>query len=739
MTGELLDRLLPFHCVLADDLTVTAAGPSLAKVIGLDPVGRKWDALFEGSLDSRSLDRQAGQLLIARARGGDIRLRGQLVRQAEGWLLAWSPWLASGEQFASSGLVLDDFAVHDPLIDLLHLMDALERARREAAEPLERIRRFFEISPDLMFLADMQGRILQANEKAATVLGVPSDELTTMSLVDVVADSGAAQMAAAWDELRQGRSVTGVEVAVRRRPDDAEVATEWSATPDPPHGLVYATARDLTDGARRLATDILAGAPNPMIVTGPDRRVFYANREARRLFAPAGGDLAGAVLADLLAPADPTLLQRSGDGSDVLTVAGREFQATFATIVIDDRPHTLMSLDDVSRSRELERELTVARDAAVALAQTKSDLLANTSHEIRTPLTAILGLADILLDSTLDPDQREVVATARVAGERLLALVNDFLSFAKGEAQALSLDPTVFSPAQLVEECSRIVSQQAKDNGNEVTVTVDRSTPSAVRGDREKLRAAVLNILGNAVKFTHEGRVALTVSGGPELLVRVSDSGIGIPPDRLSTLFQPFAQVDASTTRRYGGSGLGLAISHQLVTAMGGTIAVDSHPDEGSTFSIRVPMPPADSTRPESVPAAGPSRELEGLSVLLVEDDSLNSTLVIRMLQRLGAVVTWVEDGEQAVDAYHRTGGAWDVVLMDCHMPVMDGFEATRRLRADNATDRSGQRLPIVALTASALKEDEERCLLAGMDRFIAKPVRLRDFPPNLRDYVPNC
>ena len=744
MTPELLDRLLPFHCVLDDDLLITAAGSSLSKIVGTQPVGRLWSDLFTGPLEVGNLRRRTGQLLVAQADASGIQLRGQLIDEPTGgWLLAWSPWLDSNDQFASSGLTLNDFAVHDPLVDLLHLMDAYDRARREAAEPLERIRRFFEVSPDLMFLVDMQGRILQANEKAAVVLGVPPDELTTMSLVDVVEPDSVAVMESAWNQLRQGASVTGVEVVVLRRPDGAGITTEWGATPDPSHGLVYATARDLTDGSRRLAAEILDGAPNPMMVMDPDARVFYANRKARRLFAPDSDDLTGALLSDLVPgwvdPAEPPTLDGPESGPGLLTVAGRQFQTTSATIVIEDVPHTLVALDDVSGRRELERELTAARDAAVALAQTKSDLLANTSHEIRTPLTAILGLADILLDSPLDDDQREVVHTARVAGDRLLSLVNDFLSFAKGEAEVLSLETTVFSPSQLVEECSRIVAQQARDNGNEVTITVRGSTPSAVLGDREKLRTAVLNVLGNAVKFTHDGRVELAVSGEAGLTIAIADTGIGIPPERLSSLFQPFAQVDASTTRRYGGSGLGLAISRQLMSVMGGTITVDSEPGVGSVFTLSVPMHAARPDREAATVSRPITRDLDGLHVLLVEDDRLNSTLVIRMLQRLGAEVTWVDDGAQAVDAYRQGGAVWDVVLMDCHMPVLDGFEATRRLRSQGAISRSGRPLPIVALTASAFSDDEARCRAAGMDGFIAKPVRLMDFPANLAPYRPTA
>lgn len=738
MTPGLVDQLLPFHCVVDAALTITAAGPSLARIVGADPVGRTWPDLFAGTLQPGNLERHAGQLFVARAQATGISLRGQVIADPDGgWLLAWSPWLDSTEQFASSGLTLNDFAVHDPLVDLLHLMDAYDRARREAAEPLERIRRFFEVSPDLMFLVDMQGRILQANEKAAGVLGIPAPELRSLSLVDVVDPASLAAMESAWDELRRGTPVTGLEVVVRRRSDGVPITTEWGATPDPAHGLVYATARDLTGGARRLAAEILDGAPNPMIVTDPQARIFYANRKARQLFADGDEALTGTPIVDLVpgwVPPEP----QSGPSPGLLTIGERQFQATSTTIAIDDVPHSLVSLDDVSQHRELERELTAARDAAVALAQTKSELLANTSHEIRTPLTAILGLADILLDSPLDADQREVVVTARVAGDRLLSLVNDFLSFAKGEAEVLSLTDTVFSPLQLVEECSRIVAQQARDNGNEVTVTVQPSTPSAVQGDREKLRTAVLNILGNAVKFTHQGRVELTVSGAAGLTIGVADTGIGIPTDRVANLFQPFAQVDASTTRRYGGSGLGLAISRQLVAAMGGEITVTSTPGVGSTFTVVVPMPPvrAAAAMPEASVMAPDT--LEGLQVLLVEDDTLNSTLVVRMLQRLGADVTWVADGQQAVDAYGRDGAMWDVVLMDCHMPVLDGFEATRRLRADGATDRTGDPLPIVALTASAFSDDEARCRAAGMDAFIAKPVRLADFPANLARYVPS-
>ncbi len=738
MNPELLARLLPFYCVLDKDLVVRGAGPSLAKVTGGDPVGRPWSDVVAGGVDS--FRRDSTELLVAQARASGLSLRGQVVELPDGWLVAWSPWLASSEQFARSGLMLDDFAVSDPLIDLLHLMDAYERAQREAAEPLERIRRFFEVSPDLMLLTDMDGRILQANQRVADVMGVPSDRLTTLSLADLADPSALPVLGTAWDRLRSGEPVLGLEVTLRRPGDGASVATEWNAAADPAQGIVYATARDLSDGGRRLAANILESAPNPMMVIDPGARVFYANREARQLLPAPAPEPVGRPVAEVL-PGLPHLPSADPDDAPVglpglVEAADRQFQVTAAPIVIDDLTHTLVSLDDVSARRRLEQELTAARDAAVALAQTRSDLLANTSHEIRTPLTAILGLADILLDTDLDDEQREVVATARVAGDRLLSLVNDFLSFAKGEARPLELDRITFSPAQLVEECARIVAQQAQERGNDVAVTVLPSTPPAVVGDREKLRTVVLNVLGNAVKFTHGGRVDLTVAAADDLVVTVADTGIGIPADRQESLFQPFAQGDASTTRQYGGSGLGLAISRQLVSAMAGTLSVESEPGRGSTFTIRVPMPPQAGAPGGAHPPAT-AAELAGLRVLLVEDDRLNSTLIIRMLERLGADVTLAADGEQCLAAYREHGPVWDVVLMDCHMPVMDGFAATHRLRAEGATSAAGTPLPVVALTASAMDDDVTRCYAAGMDGFIAKPVRLTDFPEHLTRYLP--
>jgi len=381
-------------------------------------------------------------------------------------------------------------------------------------------------------------------------------------------------------------------------------------------------------------------------------------------------------------------------------------------------------------------ELRVARDSAQAATRTKSNFLATMSHEIRTPMNGIIGMTDLLLESPLSADQREQLVTVQRSGHALLSIINDILDFSKVEAGKLDVEwlPTELRGA--VDDVMQLLRPRALEKGLELSVEYAPGLPDAIETDPGRLRQVLTNLVGNAVKFTSAGRVRVLVDTDPastKLRFSVVDTGPGIPPDSQKNLFQPFTQLDVSTTRRFGGTGLGLAICRQLVDLLGGELGVISpamtqptNGGPGSIFWFSLPATvPALATRSTTrhatvSPAPDRGRRSSLCRVLVAEDNSVNQMVIRAMLQKLGIDAKLVSDGRQAVEAVAAT--PFDLVLMDCQMPVMDGFEATKIIRG-----RSGARPVIVAVTANAMAGDAERCRAAGMDDYISKPISVRE------------
>ncbi len=379
---------------------------------------------------------------------------------------------------------------------------------------------------------------------------------------------------------------------------------------------------------------------------------------------------------------------------------------------------------DLIELRRVGHEAEAARQEAEKAGRARADFLAAMSHEIRTPITGVLGMADLLAAAELPDKERRHVEAIRLSSRHLLAVVNDILDFSRVEAGKLRLERIDFGVPEVFERVRQLTAPQAAERGLELRFELDEHSPPVVRGDPTRLKQVLLNLVGNGLKFTHEGSVLVRASHEPEeddgrvrFRFEVRDTGIGMTPEQVAGLFRPFAQADQSTTRRYGGTGLGLAISKRLVEAMGGAIGVESEPGRGSLFWFEVPLEVGDAMvvaeragfEPSSVPP---------LRVLLAEDVVLNQELIAEMLGRYGHEVVVASNGAEAVGLSSRE--RFDLVLMDVQMPVMDGVEATRRIR--ELPPPTG-RVPIVALTANAMASEREQYLAAGMDDYVTKPV----------------
>jgi len=653
-----------------------------------------------------------------------------------------------------------------------HINIAIQRARlyREARQNEHKYRSVVENVHEVIFQADATGAWTYLNPAWSQITGFPVADTLGKPFLDYIHIDERADRFASLQALLKGEKTNCQCVA---RYLTADGGFRWVDTHGwaiiAPDGAIVGVSGVLNDITERMMAEeelrlqrnfalyVMNTMGQGLTVTGADGTFAYVNPAFAAMLGHSPEALVGRepeefTFAEDLVRLQEAHVQRQAGRTTSYETRLRRADGGTVYALITGAPHrrgaeiigTVAVITDLTDRNRMEQALAAARDQALEASRLKSEFLATMSHEIRTPMNSIIGMNELLLDTALNDEQREYSEAVQISTEGLLAIIDDILDFSKIEAGKLSLQEVDFAPRQVIGAASESFAAKVQAKGVTMTISVASDVPACLRGDPGRLRQVLVNLIGNAVKFTERGDIAVrtVVASTTEtrivLRFEVTDTGVGIPQAAHHRLFLPFAQVDGSMARKYGGTGLGLAISKHLVELMQGEIGLESDLNAGARFWFTAQFDHAsgdllqaqalDVDRGADESKIPPS--LSGARVLLAEDNPVNRRLALLQLERLGYTVRAVADGRTAVDAIIEAPGAYDLVLMDCQMPVMDGFEATRMIRR---AEPGGKHIPIIAMTANAMHGDREACLAAGMDDYLSKPVRSAQLDQALR------
>lgn len=764
-------KLFPFHILLDREGVIRSVGDSLYKATSIEPGGQFSDHFtvnrpFLIQVDFDTLSDLSGSLFIIDTVGQpSMKLRGQWIKPAgtPDLLFLCSPWFSSLQALKEQHLSINDFALHDPVIDLLHILktneigmddvkEMLERYRKQQAE-LKRLSLIATESTNMVIVTGPKGEIEWVNRsfeentgyRLQEVLGKKPSEIRSGPLTDPEVERSL------YENVRLGKPFNAEMQAYNK-----DGKTRWLRIHGQPvidkSGRVehyFSIEEDITEQKEALILlqmseekyrNILENMDLGMVELDSEGRTIHCNERFQQLTGFTNEELAGKVLDDLLVLRnrnfEPAFMSKhkSRDVSELYEAALTDKSGETKWVLVskslqhDTREMKTGSIGiylDITWRKRMELELERARKVAEDSSKAKESFLINMSHEIRTPMNIIMGMSRHLSTFVNDTKQQGFLRSIVSAADNLLVVINDVLDIAKIEAGKLEIEQVGFSLRTTLEEVRQLLQFSAEEKNLRLTVEIDPDVPDVLIGDPHRLNQILINLAGNALKFTDTGSVDIFVhhekkeEGLISLKLVVEDTGIGIPLDKLQEVFENFRQADGTTSRKHGGSGLGLTISRHLARLMGGDIILDSLNGMGTRVLVDLPMRPGD--QEDIAPTdSGTSYQgqLDDVRILVVEDNRMNLMLAQSVLESFGAKVTIAASGQEGLDTL-KSGNVFDVILMDIQMPGMDGIETTRHLRND-----LGVKTPVIALTANTSAEIRSTLRGSGINDHLLKPYR---------------